>query len=123
MSHFYIMNATSLFNNKASTVNQVNNEFGNDQTILVAKRETGYDWDNHTNKYSKLFISGSGTGYLNNGADLASSHTYTQDTGQRHTNKNKSLIIENVISIDEEGNITSLNDIGLNEKRRTWCMK
>jgi len=119
MSQYYIMNAGILFNNKTVSVEQVAEELGDDeQTILVVRRETGFD------KYVKLFVSGAGVGYeASPPSDNPISTTYTQDTGNGYANKNKSLLIDNIITT-KDGKVTDTgNGIGINEKRRVWVMK
>lgn len=116
-TNYTIMNAGCLFDNKAITVGQAAEEWTN-STILVARRETGYD------KFSSLFISGYGQGYEEEialGDEVKS--LYTQDTGMGHSNKNKTLIIENVIRVVNGKVVDSGNGIGVNEKRRVWVMK
>ena len=77
--HFYIMNASCLFDNKAATINETIEQWDN-ETIIVAKRESGYD------KYSRIFISGSQGDYGVKAGDHA---YYTQDTGMGYTNVTK----------------------------------
>ncbi len=114
---YYIMNASCLFGNKSATVEMMA-ETWSDSTILVCRRETGYD------KSSRVFVSGAGMGYED---ELALGQTisrrYTQDTGNGYTNTNKELVIENVISVMNGKVVDSGNGIGINEKRRAWVMK
>jgi len=117
MKHFYIMNASCLFDNKSTDIHGVIEQWGDDdQTIIVARRENG-------NSFSKIFIAGAGTprDYGVKAGDVA---LYTQDTGCGHSNRGKRLFIENVIRV--RGGIikTVLNDIGFNnDKRNCWVMK
>ena len=114
---YYIMSASCLFDNKAATVEQIAEEWP-DSTILVARRETGY------NKSSRIFVSGAGLGYedeLELGQTI--SRRYTQDTGNGHSNRNKELVIENIISIMNGKVVDSGNGIGIEQKRRVWVMK
>jgi hypothetical protein len=118
MSHYYIMSASCLFNNKASTIDGIAKEWGGESTVLVAERETGYD------KTSRLFIVGSGVGYEGPIDSRCPVRTrYTQDTGNGYSNKNKCLTIVNTITVTD-GLITDEgNGFGVNEKRRVWVMK
>ena len=114
-SHFYIMSAGCLVDNKTVNIQDAHKTWeGTSGTILVAKRQRSWD------KYSKIFIHGAPGNY---GVQSDTKTMYTQDTGMGYKCRNHRLIVENVIHIDEEGNITSENDIGLNEKRRLWVMK
>jgi hypothetical protein len=120
------MNAGCLFDNKAATVEQILEEWGNDeQTILVAEREIGYE------RSSRLFVVGSGTGYeksfdatevVADGYHFVE-RRYTQDTGNGHTNRNKKLTVVNAITVKGGKVIDPGNGIGVNEKRRVWVMK
>lgn len=108
----YIMFASHLDKKKISVESIIEAE-QSPMTIIVAKRETGW------NKFSPLFIvSGEGT------TMQLGSHEYTQDTGLGHKNKGKQLIVENVIKVDRSGVITkTINSIGLTEKRSPWVFK
>lgn len=115
MEHFYIMNADCLFDGKAATIEDTIGMW-EDETILVAQRERGY------NRYSRIFVSGSDCeeSYGVKAGDHAS---YTQDTGMGYRNRDKHLKIENTILIQGGKIVHKDNDIGLNEKRRVWVMK
>jgi len=120
------MSAGCLVNNKSVSVTDCHKACGNDSgTVIVAKRQRSYG------KYSKIFIHGSGIGYRVRirGSSIGcrireGDHvTYTQDTGNGYKCNRYDLEIENIIEFDDNGNFSSLNDIGLNEKRRLWVMK
>ena len=119
MSNYYIMSAGCLFNNKAATIAETTEQWPDGtSTILVARRETGY------NKTSKLFVHGSGAGYEETpkkGETLTK--RYTQDTGMGYSNKNKQLHIDNIITLKDGVIVDSGNGIGVTEKRRIWVMK
>lgn len=119
MSHYYIMNASSLFNNKAASIGSISEEWADGEyTVLVARREIGYIRD------SKIFIVGSGFGYEKvPEAGSAYIQLYTQDTGNGYTNKGRTLRVDNVITIKDGYLLDPGNGLGLNEKRRVWVMK
>lgn len=114
--HFYIMNASFLFDEKATDIHGVIEQWGDDdQTIIVARRQNG-------GTFSKIFISGSAcpSDYGVKAGDVA---LYTQDTGCGYRNQEKELFIENVIRVKAGVIKTTVNDMGFNEKRRCWVMK
>jgi hypothetical protein len=112
MSKFTIMNASCLTNNKSIKCEDITES---SSTILVCKRHTS-DWNGKT---SKIFVRGSGSDY---GVKVGDVTTYTQDTGMGYKCKGYSLEVENVITVDINGNIVSELPI-TSEKRRLWVMK
>ena len=118
MSKFYMMSAGCLVDNKAVTVATAHHEWeGSDGTIIVGKRQRGYE------TFSKIFLHGCGCGCGNYGVKAGDKVRYTQDTGNGYKCVDYDFEVENVIQITADGDITSENDIGLNEKRRLWVMK
>jgi len=114
IQEFTIMNAACLFDNKAAPVEGAVDTWGKNITVLVCKRERSFD------TYSRIFVCGSGaSGYDMHPGDNA---LYVQDTGNGYGARGN-LIIENVITFDEDGKMTAANDVGLKEKRRHWTMK
>ncbi len=114
---YYIMSASCLFDNKTVTIDQLAEEWP-DSTVLVCRRETS------PGKASRIFVSGAGKGYEENFAlGDTISRRYTQDTGNGHTNKNKKLVIENLITIEDGKVVDTGNGFGMTIKRRSWVMK
>ena len=114
-SKFYIMSAGCLVGDKAVNIEGAHSEWaGEDGTIIVARRQSGYD------THSNIFIHGCAGDY---GVKAGDKVCYTQDTGNGYKCVDYELEIENIIQIATDGTITSENDIGLNEKRRLWVMK
>jgi hypothetical protein len=114
------MNASCLFDNKATDVAGVIDAWGaKNQTILVCRRQT----KRYDEPSARIFVSGAGTGYISKDTPLPHTSYYTQDTGMGYRNEGYQLLIENVIDIDENGVIKPRNMVGVNEKRRAWCMK
>ena len=90
---------------------------GEPQTIIVAQRERGYE------SFSEILIATSGKCQDDIDA-IGTTVKYTQDTGQGHSCRGQKLKIENVIQLDAEGEVIgSVNDIGLDQKRRLWVYK
>ena len=118
--HYWIMNAGCLFDNCATDLTGVKDAWGNDQTILVCRRQTrlGEPLENG----ARIFVSGAGRGYTKD-MELPIRGSYTQDTGMGHRNENWGLLIENVIEVSEDGTFKPRNMVGVNERRRAWCMK
>ena len=123
--HYYIMNSGCLFDNNTTDINGMADVWGNDQTILVCRRQTHRGDDLETG--ARIFVSGSGHGYVPKDMELPVRGSYTQDTGMGHRNVDYGLLIENVIEVgeDKSGKRTfkPRNMVGVNERRRGWTMK
>ena len=114
--HFYIMNAKCLFDEDKTNAEGVKAVWGDNQTILVCRRHVSGD------RTQKIFVSGSGLGYIPEGTEFPIQAYYTEDTGMGHRNKDKSLIIDNVIDVDK-GIMKPRNTTGVTEERFAWTMK
>lgn len=116
---YYIMNASAGIGKRVSGVEDII-EFmdGSELTIIAAQIYIGYD--RGKDKYKKIFISGSG----NDGYNLSpgDKEGYTVDTGRGY-GRSGQFKVENIIRVDDEGNIDADNDIGMNQKRSYWVMK
>jgi hypothetical protein len=120
--HYYIMNASCLFDECATDLTGMKGAWGNNQTILVCRRQTRRGQP--LEEGSRIFVSGSGReGYITKKMELPVRGLYTQDTGNGHRNEGYGLLIENVIRVAEDGTFKPRNMVGVNERRRGWCMK
>jgi hypothetical protein len=123
--HYYIMNAACLFDEEATDINGMADTWGNNQTILVCRRQTHRG--NELETGARIFVSGSGHGYVPKDMELPVRGLYTQDTGMGHRNVEYGLLIENVIEVGEDENgkrtFKPRNMVGVNERRRGWTMK
>jgi len=120
-NHYVIMNAGCLFDDCATDIKGVMDVWGSggDQTILVCRRATS----RYNGKAGgRIFVSGSGVGYIDKGVELPMRSWYTQDTGMGHKNIEMPLLIENIIDV-VDGKIKPRNMVGVTEKRRAWTMK
>ena len=118
--HYYIMNAGCLFDDKSTDITGMKDTWGNNQTILVCRRQTRVGQP--LEEGARIFVSGSGHGYVPKGTELPLRGLYKQDTGMGHRNVDYGLLIENVIEV-EDGKFKPRNMVGVNERRRGWTMK
>ena len=127
--HYYIMNASNaLFDGCSTDLTGMVDAWGEDQTILVCRRNTKYGVP--LEEGSRIFVSGAGGAsdyYVTKDMELPVRGSYTQDTGMGHKFEDYPLLIENVIRVskgkDGKPKFTPRNDIGIGERRRAWCMK
>ena len=126
--HYYIMNASEhLFDGCATDLTGMVDAWGEDQTILVCRRNTKYGVP--IEEGARIFVSGAGGGdyYVKKDMELPVHGSYTQDTGMGHKFENYPLFIENIIRVskgaDGKPKFTPRNNIGIGERRRAWCMK
>lgn len=108
-----IMSAWSWISGRKTPAEFVKASGDYDMTIMVATLITGYP---ETSK--KVFVMGSRGGYGEIGATMP----YVVDTGRGYSATGRALI-ENAITVDAEGNLTGINDVGMNEKRPLWVFK
>ena len=116
---YYIMNAKCLFEDDKTDIAGVISVWGDkDQTILVCNRTIGATT-------SKIFVSGSGVGYIPKGTELPVRATYIETNGGMRADRTHYMGLEivNVIELDKKGVLQPRNMEGLNEKRWAWTMK
>jgi len=117
---FYIMNASCLFDKKATDIPNIIQQWeGDDMTIMVCRREYAYD------KFSTIFVVGSGNSkndYVDSKASLPHLTDYVQDTGNGYGARG-SIYIDNVIRVFKNGIIKPRNMLGFGKKHRCWVMK
>lgn len=117
---FYIMNASCLYDDKATDIpNIIKHWEGSDFTIMVCRRQYAYD------KYSTIFVVGSGSGkneYVDAKETLPYLTDYVQDTGMGYGARG-SIYVDNVIRVSKEGTIKPRNMLGFGKKHRCWVMK
>jgi hypothetical protein len=123
MPQFYIMRAAHLASTPRKLSVAAVAEAQGEGTLILAKREHGYD------KTVECTIYGSGFGYDVKPGDYCS---YTIDTGLGYRNRCSRLHIEKVLEINAEGLVTKVDGVEFNtprsvntlviEKRHTWVM-
>jgi len=113
------MNASCLFDDKATDIAGLLEAWGQTQVIYVCRRQT--QRGKPLEEGARIFVSG---GSVSEYADkeLPINTDYTQETGMGHKNIGYGLYIENVIEV-KDGNLKPRNAIGLGERRRGWTMK
>jgi hypothetical protein len=109
---FYILDARELLGPK-TTITKALEEFSYKLTIFVCKKTS-----NKSMKKSEVFISGSQSDYGVKVGDLVS---YKNDINMPRGSG--LLEVQNIIFVNPAGDISSENDLGINEKRPWFVLK